>query len=156
MATPFGSRKPAAVEARKKSVVKSVAPAGAKRAGAKVVPQAHGGALRPFQRGGDPRSGRGPKKGAPNAGRPPSWIHELVDEGLKNGAIHQLVATAQGKPVQRVQLPDGSETEVVVSAAPKDQIMATRTLLEVKRLIGARVEVANVGDKPFIVILRPE
>lgn len=26
---------------------------------------------RPFKKGGDPRQGRGPKKGAPNAGRPP-------------------------------------------------------------------------------------
>lgn len=27
---------------------------------------------RPFRRGGDPRQGRGPAKGAPNAGRPPN------------------------------------------------------------------------------------
>ena len=26
---------------------------------------------KPFEKGGDPRQGRGPKKGAPNAGRPP-------------------------------------------------------------------------------------
>ena len=31
---------------------------------------------RPFRRGADPRRGRGPKSGAPNAGRPPSIVRE--------------------------------------------------------------------------------
>ncbi len=33
---------------------------------------------RPFTKGGDPRQGRGPKKGAPNAGRPPSEFKRLM------------------------------------------------------------------------------
>ena len=33
---------------------------------------------RPFQKGGDPRSGRGPAKGAPNAGRPPDEFKAML------------------------------------------------------------------------------
>lgn len=36
----------------------------------------------PFSKGGDPRQGRGPKKGAPNAGRPSNWLRERCDEWL--------------------------------------------------------------------------
>src|SRR5687767_1252362 len=37
---------------------------------------------RPFAKGGDPRQGRGPKKGAANAGRPPNWLRDRCDEWL--------------------------------------------------------------------------
>lgn len=47
-----------------KSAGKSVAPASMKS----------GARGRPFQPGHDPRRGRGPAKGAPNAGRPPDAI----------------------------------------------------------------------------------
>ena len=33
---------------------------------------------KPFEPGADPRRGRGPKKGAPNAGRPPNEFKEMM------------------------------------------------------------------------------
>lgn len=35
---------------------------------------------KPFKKGGDPRQGRGPQKGAPNAGRPPDEWKEKMRE----------------------------------------------------------------------------
>jgi hypothetical protein len=34
---------------------------------------------KPFKKGGDPRQGRGPKPGAPNAGRPPNAWNERME-----------------------------------------------------------------------------
>lgn len=33
---------------------------------------------KPFEKGGDPRQGKGPKKGAPNAGRPPDEFKRMM------------------------------------------------------------------------------
>lgn len=35
---------------------------------------------KPFAKGGDPRQGRGPKPGAPNAGRTPDWFKAKMGE----------------------------------------------------------------------------
>src|SRR5688572_15462436 len=81
---------------------------------------AHG---RPFAKGGDPRQGRGPTKGAPNAGRPPTWLRESCDELLYSPKCqaqvkailedrnHPAFATmwkavadrAHGKPTERIE-----------------------------------------------------
>lgn len=80
----------------------------------------------PFRKGGDPRQGRGPERGAPNAGRPPSAVTELcrrlltrhrLIEKVKDiavnrkgkasdrlAAIRLLLEYAEGKPIQRQEL----------------------------------------------------
>lgn len=69
---------------------------------------------RPFQKGGDPRQGRGPKPGAPNAGRPPSEITELCRRLIRN---HKLLET--------VILPIAQHADKAT-----DRLAATRLLLE--------------------------
>ena len=48
------------------------------------------GVGRPFQPGADSRRGRGCKKGAANAGRPPDWLKALMAEGREK-AVTRLV-----------------------------------------------------------------
>jgi hypothetical protein len=45
----------------------------------------------PFQRGPDPRRGRGPAPGAPNAGRPPNWLKDWCDELLSDETTKKQV-----------------------------------------------------------------
>ena len=45
---------------------------------------------RPFKPGGDNRRGRGPAKGAANAGRPPNWLKARMAEGRER-AVERLV-----------------------------------------------------------------
>ena len=47
-------------------------------------------ARRPFASGDDPRRGRGPAKGAPNAGRPADWLKEQMAAG-REMAVQRLV-----------------------------------------------------------------
>jgi hypothetical protein len=128
---------------------------------AKKSPKAQGGRTdgrsvgRPFQRGGDPRSGRGPKKGAPNAGRPKDKIVELAAQGLEK-ALPLLIQTALGKATEIQKDEEGNETGYTVSASANERSKAVEVLGKVARKIGARIEVEQTGDKPFIVILRPE
>jgi hypothetical protein len=46
---------------------------------------------RPFQRGPDARRGRGCKKGAANAGRPPDWVRARMAKGREE-AVDRIVA----------------------------------------------------------------
>jgi hypothetical protein len=110
---------------------------------------------RPFQRGGAQGPGRGPKKGAPNAGRPKDKIVELAAKGLEQ-ALPLLIKTALGKPTEIQQDEEGNETGYTVSASANERSKAVEVLGKVARKIGARIEVEQTGDKPFIVILRPE
>jgi hypothetical protein len=49
----------------------------------------------PFTPGPDTRRARGPKKGAPNAGRPPEWFKQQVEAGLTRqqtiDALHRVL-----------------------------------------------------------------
>lgn len=94
------------------------------------VPQPHGGALIPGQ-------GRGPAKGAPNAGRPPNWLKEFCDDLLADRAAksqvrailkdknHPAFATmwkamadrAAGKPVQAHEHRLGATLEELVAGS---------------------------------------
>lgn len=96
----------------------------------KPVPQPHGGAL-------VPGAGRGPAKGAPNAGRPPNWLKEFCDDLLADkkakaqvSAIikdknHPAYATmwkaladrAAGKPVQAHEHRLGATLEELVAGS---------------------------------------
>ncbi len=88
----------------------------------------------PFSGKDDPRNGRGPKKGAPNAGRPRNefveWCQQVVSdpkcksqvEAILRDKKHPAFATmwravgerAHGKPVQPISGPDG-ETPAVLT-----------------------------------------
>jgi hypothetical protein len=77
---------------------------------------------KPFTGKGDPRAGRGPRKGAPNAGRPPEWFKQQLEAGLTReetvDAVHRVLGNENhpqfaavlrwaservyGKPVQPV------------------------------------------------------
>lgn len=52
---------------------------------------------RPFQAGEDPRRGRGPAKGAPNAGRPPDVIIALKREATEEAITQVLELLAANK-----------------------------------------------------------
>lgn len=77
------------------------------------IPQPHGGAL---YAGGVPGHRGGP-------GRPPSMLRELL-RGSFAERLAVLEAIADGQPIVRVRLPDGSESETVVSASPADRLRA--------------------------------
>jgi hypothetical protein len=80
-----------------------------------------------FRKGGKQGPGRGPQKGAPNAGRPPSALRAQM-----RGALAERMAVAldiaDGKPVQRLKLPTGEETEAHISASPADRLRALEFL----------------------------
>lgn len=50
---------------------------------------------RPFRKGGDPRQGRGPAKGAPNAGRPPlehvAWCRQMLSDPRCEAAVEAVL-----------------------------------------------------------------
>lgn len=56
---------------------------------------------RPFRSGYDPRRGRGPKNGAPNAGRPPAVVRHLFREVLQRHGIPSLQAILQDPQASR-------------------------------------------------------
>lgn len=51
---------------------------------------------KPFTGAGDPRNGRGPKKGAPNAGRPRNehlaWCRQMVSDPKCEAAVQAVLA----------------------------------------------------------------
>lgn len=89
---------------------------------------------RPFQRGGDSRSGRGPKKGAPNAGRPPDAIRALFRETafavaqklqtLANGGTVTTTVVSQGVPIEVEIRPDIDQLTRIADIAAKHGIPA--------------------------------
>lgn len=93
----------------------------------------------PFQPGIDPRRGKGPKKGAPNAGRPKGtyqdWLGELLDspdhrsefeaqitgqrsEKAFGFATRHAAAYKHGLPAQTIQGPDGGPVQVQLLNGP--------------------------------------
>lgn len=88
-----------------------------------------------FKKGGDPRQGRGPKKGAPNAGRPPDAFKEMcrglassadverevrkiIKRGSKDPMFVQALRWASehgyGKPAQAVTHEVGESLEAMI------------------------------------------
>lgn len=51
---------------------------------------------RPFTKGTDSRRGRGPEKGAPNAGRPPEWLKEQM-RVCRETAVEQISELLESK-----------------------------------------------------------
>jgi len=82
---------------------------------------------RPFTGADDPRRGRGPKRGAPNAGRPPTehieWCQKVLADPAVEAAVKSVLSDpehrsfpilwkavadrAYGRPVQPVSGPNG-------------------------------------------------
>lgn len=81
-----------------------------------------------FQPGNDPRRGRGPAPGAPNAGRPPNRIRELASTGLEH-ALPGISQIASGAETVTVLDKDGNAVELL--PAHRDRINATRLLADV-------------------------
>lgn len=116
---------------------------------------------RPFKKGGDPRQGRGPEPGAPNAGRPPSRVKQLAAEIIerkdligklgsiaesgedkdKIAAIKVLLAYGDGLPIARQELTgaDGGPIETQAHAdSPLERIR--------RKLSGIAARQATAGD----------
>lgn len=119
------------------------------------VRQPHGGALRPFQRGVyDPtRQGRGPKKGAPNAGRPPDEIIKKAVEVYGAKCLPFLEQVVDGTPMEKILTPDGEETGLIGSARPETRVKATSEIGKVARLIGGRLDVEHTIGRPALNIV---
>ena len=64
------------------------------------------GGAPPFAKGYDPRRGKGPKKGAPNAGRPPDFLKALKQQGAEKATeqIHELLKTKALDPDQLIKI----------------------------------------------------
>ena len=71
-------------------------------------------------------------------GRPPSAIREHL-RGSFAERVKVLESIADGEPIVRVRLPDGSESESRISASPADRIRAIDMLA--KYGLGTQVEV---------------
>lgn len=129
------------------------------KSAAKSTPRAVVG--RPFQRGVyDPtRQGRGPKAGAPNAGRPPEAYKEIFREGYDTKIAARVVAMAAGEAVIDVLDGEGKPTGVKRPASEGVQMKAAEHVgkaREVKGLIGNRLEVEHSQQNPFVVVLTNE
>ena len=96
---------------------------------------------RPFARGTDPRRGRGPSKGAPNAGRPPNALRALSRE-----VFEAYLIWAQ----KRVQDPDIDDATMdrIGNTAGKYGLGTTITETDTKGEDVPRVrQVWRVGDR---------
>lgn len=110
--------------------------------------------LRPYKRGEyDPtRQGRGPKKGAPNAGRPKDRIVEMAAAGLER-AIPLLIDTALGEATEKMVSPEGVVTNIKVSATANERAKAAEVLAKVARKIGAKIDVEHSIGRPTLNIV---
>lgn len=80
-----------------------------------------------FQPGPDPRRGRGPAPGAPNAGRPPNEFAARCREIADREQLLEMAAKiATGKEGEIVTI--GGTTNAMVSK-PTDRIAATKLIL---------------------------
>ena len=116
----------------------------------KTVPKG----LKPFAPGPDPRRGRGPKKGAPNAGRTPDDIRALARAGFAE-AVPKLRQVALGHHVQgTVTLPDGTTKDVDIR--PDASAMARAADILGKYGLPAQLELAGNGLAPLVVRFQDE
>ena len=53
---------------------------------------------KPFQGKGDPRNGKGPAKGAPNAGRPPDWFRAEMGRLVTRDAVIEYIGRCLNDP----------------------------------------------------------
>lgn len=81
-----------------------------------------------FASGADSRRGRGPRPGAPNAGRPPDYIREMAREGLP-ATLPGIIEIGKGSATTTVAGKDGEAVEVQPSF--RDRIHAVRLLADV-------------------------
>lgn len=101
---------------------------------------------KPFTGKGDPRNGRGPKKGAPNAGRPPDWwvaqLREIRDRFLQAATAEGVVDDPQhpawakvgqwaheqleGRAKQKVDFTSGGESLADLLTAVADRAREPR------------------------------
>lgn len=58
---------------------------------------------RPFTGADDPRSGRGPARGAANAGRPPAWFRAKMAELVTKDQVINFIAQCLTKPTLEVR-----------------------------------------------------
>ena len=105
---------------------------------------------RPFRKGErDPRAGRGPAKGAPNAGRPPDEIRALARSGFAE-AVPKLRQVALGQHVQAtVTLPDGTTKDVDIR--PDASAMARAADILGKYGLPTQLEVGGDPNRPLVI-----
>lgn len=100
--------------------------------------------------------GRGPKKGAPNAGRPKRVnglnLRDLMQHALHT-RLHVLTSIADGDPVEKVKLGKGDKAvEATVSATPGDRVRALDLLAKYGLGPPAQeIALSGSGDKPITV-----
>ena len=81
---------------------------------------------RPFQSGVEPRRGRGPRKGAPHAGRPPNWLKAEM-------ALHRETAVEKiGKRLREDELDNDQLLKLVKEWAPATEERAAVEILITK------------------------
>ena len=89
------------------------------KSGSKSAPRLPDGRVAP---------GRGPKKGAANAGRPPIQFSQLCREiATRENLLEKAAAIACGKEGETVTLPDGVTT--VMLSKPAERLAATKLIL---------------------------
>lgn len=74
--------------------------------GSHASDEPHPRALRPFQKGDDPRRGRGPTPGAPNAGRPPDAVRRACREAFADRVPMLADLADNGTPEIRLKALD--------------------------------------------------
>lgn len=99
-----------------------------------LVPQPHGGALR---HGSLPGNTGG-------SGRPPSIVRDAARAAWFD-RIPILTAIADGDAIQKVKLPDGTETGALVSAEPGERIRALAELSKVG--MGSAVTMDDIRER---------
>lgn len=97
-----------------------------------------------------PGKGRGPKKGAPNAGRPRSDVRDAMRLALTD-RIHVLTAIADGELVHKMKIGEGEEVAGLCSASPGDRIRALEVLA--KYGVGTSDELTGTAGGPLTVLV---
>lgn len=98
---------------------------------------------KPFTGKGDPRNGRGPAKGAPNAGRPPNWwyaqMQEIRDRFLQ-AAVAQGVADDPDHPAW-ANVGKWAHEQLEGKAAQKVDVTSKGESLRPQRIVIGGVEI---------------
>lgn len=105
-----------------------------------------------FDKGNPQGPGRGPRRGAPNAGRPPDALKALAREGTVK-AVELAIKAIDGEATEKIVAPDGTVTELRTSPTMMVRLKAGELCAKVAGVIGTRVDVEHAVGKPTLNIV---
>lgn len=160
------TQKTAQKKTTKKKSVRKAAKKAVKRSKKNAVKRARKSAKKtatgkPFKKGDDPRRGKGPPKGAPNAGRPPDAFKREMRETLWSQVVpklKKLTKNAEGELLLKIfrELADRGYGRAPMAVEIKEDLSDDERMQRMQRFLRVMVERDPDGMKPFLTTLIKE